>query len=128
MSHRSNLSLEKLEKVDAFHDAFDAALGNDMNTPQALAVVWETVKSNIPSSDKYDLLVSFDEVLGLKLSDVRLQSSDVEIPVEIQELAKKREQLRKEKKFVESDVVRDQIIKEGYMVEDLPSGPKVSKK
>jgi len=125
LSNRSYLSNEKLEKVDTFRDKFDVALSNDINTPQALAVVWEVVKSNIPSSDKSDLLLSFDEVLGLKLSDIRRQSSDMEIPVEIQELVKKREAARKVKDFVQSDLLRDQIMKEGYMVKDLPSGPKV---
>lgn len=126
-SNRTNLSNEKLDKVDAFREKFDAALENDLNTPQALAVVWEMIKSNIPSTDKYDLLLRFDEVLGLKLSDVRHQSSVMGIPVEIQELATKREQLRNEKNFEESDFVREQIEKQGFFVEDLPTGPKITR-
>lgn len=124
---RTALSDEKLSKIDEYREKFDSALGNDMNTPQALAVVWEVLKSNISSLDKYELLLGFDEVLGLKLSGVRDQSSDKEIPIEIQELVVKREQLRKEKKFRESDVVRDQITKAGFIIEDLPTGTKISR-
>lgn len=127
-SNRTNLSNEKLEKVDMFREKFDSALGNDMNTPQALAVVWETIKSNIPSTDKYDLLVTFDEVLGLKLLDNSRQSSEVEIPLEVQELAKKREQLRYEKKFTESDAARNEMLELGYKIEDTPSGMVIIKK
>ncbi|OGG30421.1 cysteine--tRNA ligase, partial [Candidatus Gottesmanbacteria bacterium RIFCSPLOWO2_01_FULL_49_10] len=66
-SERTTLSEEKLEKVDAYRKKFDKALSHDLNMPQALAVAWEVVKSNIPSPDKYDLILDFDEVLGLQL-------------------------------------------------------------
>ena len=46
---------------------FNEAMGNDLNAPEALAVLWKVVKSNIPNEDKYDLALTFDEVLGLDL-------------------------------------------------------------
>jgi hypothetical protein len=60
-----------------------------MNTPQALAVLWETAKSNIPPGDKRDLILDFDTVLGLQL-DVVLSTTQQTIPAEIVELAKER--------------------------------------
>lgn len=115
-SGRTALSAEKLEKVDAFRQRFDDALANDLNTPQALAVVWEMVKSNIPTEDKQDALRDFDEVLGLRLGQV------AHIPKEIEELKKKREELRTEGKFDEADEIREQIEKKGFSVEDKPIG------
>lgn len=123
-SNRTHLSKEKLDKVDAFRTKFDAALSNDMNTPQALAVVWEVVKSNIPSLDKVDLLLGFDSVLGLDLTKASMKGVE-NIPENVQMLVAKREKARRQKDFAQSDVLRDQIMKEGYTVEDLPSGPKV---
>lgn len=120
-SERSSLSQEKLEKVDAYREKFDAALGNDMNTPQALAVVWEVLKSNIPSQDKYDLLLDFDEVLGLKLNEMLI------IPKDIASLGAKIDSLRKEKKFEEADAVRTKIIQAGYAAATGPSGTVISK-
>lgn len=123
---RTQLSQEKLEKVDAYRKKFAEAIANDLNMPQALAVVWEVVKSNIPSQDKYDLLVDFDDVLGLDLkemSDVRYQMS--EIPKEIEELAQKREELRNARKFSEADEVRKEIEKKGFTIEDTPEGPRL---
>lgn len=122
-SNRTNLSNEKLEKVDGFRDKFDAALANDMNTPQALAVVWEVLKSNIPSPDKYDLLMDFDDVLGLAL---RVGPAET-IPKNMQNLGKKIDQLRKEKKFQEADAVRSHIMQLGYSVETTTSGTVVKK-
>ena len=127
MSKRNTLSQEKLEKVDEYRKRFDEALTNDLNTPQALAVVWELLKSNVPSQDKYDLLLDFDEVLGLKLSEIAKVEAE-SIPVNIQNLVTKREDLRNAKKFTEADAVRGEIVAKGYEVEDTPSGAVVRKK
>jgi cysteinyl-tRNA synthetase len=64
-SQRTVLSEEKNDKVDDFKNRFMMAMNDDLNTSKALAVLWEMFKSNIPSEDKYDLFLSFDEVLGL---------------------------------------------------------------
>jgi cysteinyl-tRNA synthetase len=119
---RTALSAEKLAKVDAFRAKFDEALINDLNTPQALAVVWEVVKSNIPPGDKYDLLLDFDDVLGLELAEAKAKDENVEIPTAIQDLLAKREELRKQGKFNEADDVRKQIAKEGFAVKDTSNG------
>lgn len=121
-SSRNVLSSEKLDKVNAFRNKFDSALSDDMNMPEALAVIWEMLKSNVPAPDKYDLLLDFDEVLGLNLKS-QITMSKQEIPEEILLLANKREELRKAKKFDEADVVRKQIEEKGYIVEDSSSGP-----
>lgn len=119
VSTRDTLSQEKMEKIDAYREKFDEALANDMNTPQALAVVWEVAKSNIPERDKYELLLDFDDVLGLNVG----QKS--EIPDSINTLIQKREILRNEKKFKEADEIRKEIEAKGYTVSDLSSGSKV---
>jgi cysteinyl-tRNA synthetase len=115
-TERTALSNEKQKKIDEFRADFEKALNDDLNTPQALAVVWEMLKSNIPSGDKYDLAISFDEVLGLKLSEA--QESKSEIPDNIKTLMTKREQLRKEKKFADADDLRRQIEEAGFTVKD----------
>ncbi len=126
---RTALSQEKLKKVSAYRQEFDDALTNDLNTPQALAVAWEVVKSNIPSQDKYDLLMDFDEVLGLQIRQTANgKRQTASIPEDIQELLDRREALRKEQKFADADEVRKTIEAKGYMVEDTPTGYRVKKK
>ncbi len=126
MSHRNSLSAEKLVKVEVYRKRFDGALADDMNTPEALAVVWEVVKSNIPAPDKYDVLIDFDEVLGLGLNTVQLPESETvsisDLSPQIQALYEKRNALKKDKKFDEADVVRSEIGKEGFILEDTASG------
>jgi cysteinyl-tRNA synthetase len=112
---RTALSEEKENKIEVFRNEFLEALSDDLNTPKALAVLWDMLKSNIPSGDKYDLALSFDEVLGLELGKVSQVSK---VPQEITELMKKREQLRSEGKFEEADEIRDQIKTSGFDVSD----------
>ena len=117
---RTALSEEKLAKIDKYRERFMIALGDDLNTPQALAVVWEMLDSSIPSEDKYDLALSFDEVLGLDINvvpDYGLLVTD-----EIKALLDKRDGLRKEGKYRESDDIRKQIEKMGFEVKDTPEG------
>jgi len=115
---RTTLSKEKNQKVDEFGRRFLAAVNDDLNIPQALAIFWEVFKSNLPGEDKYDLLLSFDEVLGLGLAQV--PSTKSQVPKNIQILIQKRDKLRNEGKFVEADKIRGEIEKLGFSVKDSP--------
>ncbi len=124
---RVQLSPEKLRKVDEYRQSFTHALSLDLNLPRALSVVWEVVKSNIPAGDKYDLLLDFDEVLGLDLAHVSGKPV-AEIPAEIQQLGDKRFALRAAKKFSEADAIREQLTAKGFEVKDTATGTVVTRK
>lgn len=68
-NQRQQLSEEKQSDIQKFSNAIQAAFENDLNTAQAIATIWEIVKSNIPSEDKYDLIVEADRILGLDLAE-----------------------------------------------------------
>ena len=124
---RVALSEDKLAKIDNFKSKFTEAINNDLNTPQALSVLWEVAKSSIPSTDKLDLILLFDEVLGLKMLDVKTPSI-AEIPAEIAALAQKRFQLRSDGKYDEADKLRQEIEAKGFTVKDTSQATEVVKK
>lgn len=124
MNQRTELSEEKHEKVEEIKANFLKAINDDLNMPQALAVVWEMFKSNIPSPDKYDLAILFDEVLGFKLND---SPEEVEIPEEIKKLMLQREAFRKVGSYEEADNVRKKIKEKGYVLEDNAGGVRLKK-
>ena len=113
---RTILSEEKQNKIDGFNNAFMKAVNDDLNTAKALAVLWEMLKSNIPSTDKYDLAMSFDETLGLKLGETK----NVETPENIKILMEQRAKLRSEGNYEKADKIREQIQKLGFSVSDKP--------
>ncbi len=122
---RTVLSDEKRTKVDDLQERFLAAINDDLNTAQALAILWEALKSNIPSEDKYDLAMGFDEVLGLGLST--LNDETVEVPEEVQSLVSDRHKARLEKDFAKSDELRKKINELGYEILDTAEGASIKK-
>lgn len=148
---RTVLSAEKLAKVYEYRERFFAALENDLNTPQAVAMLGEVVKSNIPGPDKYDLLLEFDEVLGLGLRGMgkmkvklpsllkvaggeetrmvevstrsdELMADDNRLSAEVRDLLAQRMQARATKDWAASDSIRDQLVGLGWKVRDIPGG------
>ncbi len=118
------ISSEKTSKVEDFSFRFMSAVNDDLNTAKALAVFWEVLKSNIPSEDKYDLAISFDEVLGLKLKELQ---DFQEVPKEVLELVEKREKFRKRGDFEKADKLRKEVERLGFMIEDTITGPNVKR-
>ncbi len=90
-----------------FEANFKQALENDLQLPQALAVVWSLAEdSQIPNFEKYALLKHWDRVLGLKLEEDILTT---EIPPEVEKLAQKRKELRDSGDFAQADKLRIEI-------------------
>ncbi|KKQ24756.1 MAG: Cysteine-tRNA ligase [Candidatus Roizmanbacteria bacterium GW2011_GWC2_37_13] len=110
----SNESYES-DKSQSFTQRFNEALANDFQIPQALAVAWEMLKSDLSSKKKLDLLFDFDRVFGLKLDVI----SKEKIPEEIIKLAEQRKLARKNKNFSKSDELRKKINALGFSIEDL---------
>ena len=106
-------------------EKFKACLNNDLNTAEALSVVWEVLKSNLSDGDKFATIKDMDGVLGLDLSlplNVKLEISD-----DVKNLLELRAKSRLEKNFAESDRLRDQIATLGYGVKDGANGQELTK-
>jgi len=101
-------------------------LNNDLNIPQALAVLWEVTKSDLNSSNKLSLIFDFDKVLGLGLESSKKEK--VEVSQEIKDLIKERDNLREQKEWQKADVVRKKIEDLGWQARDTDKGTVVEKK
>jgi cysteinyl-tRNA synthetase len=106
------------DEGEPYYEGFVKALEDDLNTPQALAVIWDMIKSNISDSAKKNLIVVFDSVLGLDLGTIK-KIIELKVPEKVEELLREREQYRKDKNWVESDRIRDEITNLGYMLNDI---------
>ncbi len=99
-------------------------MDEDLNTPQALALLWELVHDgNISNADKRATLLDFDKVFGFGLDGLKVEL----IPEDILNLSTKREEAKKSKDWVTSDMIREEISSLGYKIEDTSTGPKISK-
>jgi len=115
----ANISEEAVKDMSVA-GAFLEAINDDLNTPEALAVLWKGLKDKVVTKE---IVTDFDKVLGLKLLD--LETKEVIIPENIQILVEKRKQARSEKNWELSDSLRNEIIELGYEVEDTQDGQQV---
>ena len=115
------------EEISKQEEAFHKAINDDLNMPNALSVVWEVIKSSKKSPKLAELLKKFDTVLALKI-DEPIKTKAQDIPQEIIILAEQRKQAREEKRWQESDRLRDEIQARGYIIKDSKEGYELIKK
>jgi cysteinyl-tRNA synthetase len=114
------------EVLEGYEEKFWLAINDDLNIPNALAVMWELVDAKEDSASKSATLLRLDEVLGLKLEEYI--ATPVEVPAEVKALMQERAQAREKKEWEASDALRDQIAALGYIVEDGPDGQTIKEK
>ena len=95
--------------------------------PVAMSIVWEIVRNSKKSKKLANLLLKFDEVLGLDLEHAQTEESKEELPEEIIDLMNRRKEARQNKDWALSDSLRDEIQSLGYSVKDTKDGMEISK-
>lgn len=129
-----SLTEEEKTRLDEFRQNYITAMDDDLNTADAIAVIFELVRE-INSNVVGDAMASagyveyagnlFDEligVLGLLYNDDK-----EEIPSEVLALVEARVAARKEKDFQKADAIRDEITALGYQVLESRQGTKIVK-
>ncbi len=111
--------------IKEYEEKFLEAINDDLNMPVAMSVVWDVVKNPAKSKKLQNLLLKFDEVLGLDLKSYKKEENV--LPKEIQNLVKERNEARTNKNWAESDRIRDILIEKGYTVKDSKEGTIVEK-
>lgn len=108
--------------VAQYETKFLDALADDLNTANALTILYEVLKSDTMNhTTKLYLIRSFDEVLSLDLIQDKKAIDDT-MKQEIEELIRKRDQYKKEKNYVEADRIRDELKERGIQLIDRSDG------
>jgi len=114
------------------YELFKRYMNDDLDTPRSLAVFFDWMKSTnkkikLDSIKKQELreawnfLLAFDSIFGF------LRKRKLVIPDKIQALLDARHEARMIKDWVSSDIIRDNLFKNGWSVEDTVKGQKVKK-
>jgi len=112
---------------ETYKRKFEEAINDDLNTPKAIAILWDLVHDeNVSPADKKATIQKFDTVLGLGLTMFKKAETE-EIPELVQKLADDRALARTNKEWEKSDALRGEIAGMGYSVKDTPDGQKISK-
>ncbi len=118
-----------MERARNAVERFDEAMDDDLNTADAVGVIFELIKDGNTSLNAdsaraaikgmLDTLKELTGVLG-----IMSRESDA-VPDDIKALVEQRVQARAAKNWAESDRLRDLITERGFVLEDTPQGPKV---
>ena len=118
----NNIENSKTNTDPKAEKEFLDAINHDLNTSEALSVLWTALKNERLSKQA---VIKFDKILGLDLH--RIQEEETEIPEEVQELLKMRAEAREAENWEKSDKIRAKIKARGYTVKDTDEGQEVEK-
>ena len=127
-----------LDAQDALDDAkkaellggFTAAMDNDLNTAQAVTVLYDILKADASAATKLACIGEIDKVFSLNLIENAKalgEDAEPEIPAEVLALVEQRKEARKAKDFAQADALRDQITALGWQIRETRQGTEITK-
>lgn len=121
-------------------DQFMHCINDDLDTPGAVAILWEMIKDrSLSPAELLGTLFAMDSILGLGLAEPdeaakKLARNQMREEVEpsalserVQALLRQREEARRAKDWPRADQLRIDIEAEGFALEDSAQGPRVIK-
>ena len=98
---------------------FFSAIEHDLDTPKALAIVWEMLKDHeLSNTEKLELMRNFDIIMGLGVDNFKAPIlSDKHMNI-----IKEREVIREQKNWAQADVMRDMLLADGICIKDTKNG------
>ncbi len=128
---------EMTAKLASYVEKFDEAMDNDLNTADAVSVIFELVRdANIVLGAEKEPTKAFAEAVLNKLFELTDVLGILEKPgageddalaAEVESLIAQRAEARKNKNWAEADRIRDKIKEMGIILEDTPQGAKWKK-
>ena len=123
----SEAEASEIVKIDEYEKKFDDAMEDDLNTADAISVIFELVKyanTNVNDNSSkefatkvYDMTVKLCDVLGIKAkTEAELLDADIE------KLIQERQDARKNKNFARADEIRNLLLEQGIILEDTREG------
>lgn len=117
---------ENTELVNKYKDEFKKCLEDDLNTANAITVLFNMLKSDeVSNNEKLSLTADFEKVLSLDL--LKNDESDDnnvhdDLAKYIEEMIEKRQEAKKNKNFQLADSIRAELLEKGIVLEDTRQG------
>ena len=119
-SLKNNLEGNIEEAKEKYEILFKRALENDLNTSDALTILYDVLKSNLNNKTKLFLVEEFDKVLSLDL--LKEDKIDEELEKYILEKIEERNVAKKNKDYSKADNIREELESRGILISDTREG------
>ena len=107
-------------KYEEYDNKFKEYLANDLNTSNALTLVYDLLKDNsLNNTTKIKLIESWDTVLGLDL--LKKQEKNID-ETYIKEMIDKRNNAKQNKDYALADQIREELLSQGILLKDTREG------
>ena len=120
-SLKQDKSMIDKDSYDKYNNKFKEALADNLNTSNALTVLYEVLKSDITNSTKLSLVESFDKVLSLDLIQ-KEEQLDNNLLEYILERIEKRNEAKLNKDYALADAIRAELLEKGIVLKDTREG------
>ena len=111
------------DKFDSYKNRFVEEISNDLNTSNALTVMYDLLKDNeVNDVTKRSLIEDFDKVFSLDLLKEESIDIDSDLEKEIEEKIKQRAEAKRNKDFALADSIRDELLAKGVKLIDSREG------
>jgi len=129
-THPGSHAPEAEQSVYDLRHRFEAAMDDDLNTPAALATLFDFIRSMNRLIDKGQLdqsgidrtLQALDEIN--RVLNIMVIGAEEKEDEEIQQLIEERETARRAQDWSTADRIRSQLFEKGVIVRDSPAGPR----
>ena len=111
------------EQVFRYQELFKEALRDDLNTSNALTILYDVIKDeDLNNNTKLYLIADFDSVLSLDLLKEKEEKIEEELINYINGMIEKRNKAKQEKNYKEADRIREELKEKGIIIKDTKEG------
>lgn len=111
------------DKYNKYNDKFKNYLSDDLNTSNALTLLYDLLKDkDVNGATKIKLIKDFDRVLSLDLLEEKEENIDSDLKSYVEEQIKLRNEAKKSKNFDVADKIRNDLLEKGIELKDTREG------
>ncbi len=111
------------DKYNKYNDKFKSYLSDDLNTSNALTLLYDLLKDkDVSGATKIKLIKDFDKVLSLDLLEEKEENIDSDLKIYVEEQIKLRNEAKKTKNFEVADKIRNDLLEKGIELKDTREG------
>ena len=108
------------EKIKEYQNKFKEELANDLNTANAITILYDVLKSDLNNNTKLYLIEDFDKVLSLDL--LKEEEIEEDLLNYVNNEIEKRNLAKKEKNYELADSIRKTLENKGIILKDTREG------
>ena len=107
-------------EIKNYQDKFKSYLEDDLNTANAITVIYDVLKSNLNDASKKYLINDFDKVLSLDL--IKENKIDEKLEEYIKDAIERRNEAKKNKDYFLADKIREELLSKNIVLKDTREG------